>query len=330
MKDKDIQRDIKRSSNRQMGDSHELGKLSRVRGKEQPPQSWERGRGRRGNRPPAAAQSKAYSQISTFIIAGVGSAIIAICLGFWIFMQAGGDEKKLVKAAAAGEAAAESPITSPSESEAIAIVKRTITLQDPKKITDDVRLGASKVDEVLRFFSEMDKTDGKIIGYDWLSSKDQRDIPIEAVGVTFEADFLKTRRLALLTPNDQGIWQLDFDSFARIVSPSWEKILSGGVGKATVRVLVGGESYYNGPFTEEAWSSFGMGSPDIDESLYGYCKKGSAAEAELKDLLSGGVKSCRVTLEIQSLPGGGRTQFEITKVLVVDWVLPGESPALTN
>lgn len=245
-------------------------------------------------------------------------------------MQAGGDEKKLVKAAAAGEAAAESPITSPSESEAIAIVKRTITLQDPKKITDDVRLGASKVDEVLRFFSEMDKTDGKIIGYDWLSSKDQRDIPIEAVGVTFEADFLKTRRLALLTPNDQGIWQLDFDSFARIVSPSWEKILSGGVGKATVRVLVGGESYYNGPFTEEAWSSFGMGSPDIDESLYGYCKKGSAAEAELKDLLSGGVKSCRVTLEIQSLPGGGRTQFEITKVLVVDWVLPGESPALTN
>lgn len=331
MKQSDVRRDIKRASARQLGDSHDLGKLTRVRGGERPPQSWERGSGRR-SKESFDDQPKAHSKVSTFIIASVGSVIIAVGLGFWVFLQTGDTATKdtTVSAVQNVASAVVSHSPPPSEKEALAFVERVLSIRDPAKLKEDVRLGTSTVDEVISFLAEMSQKDGKIIRYDWLSSMDQGETPLEGVSVTYESDHLTTRRIALLTPDDRGAWQLDFESFARRVTPTWEEILKGGFGKATVRVLVARDSYYNGHFDEGEWSCYGIGSPDVDEVIYGYCKIDSTLDKKLRGLLSDGVRSSRVTLEIQSLPEGGRRQFEITKVLAIDWALPSEPLVLTE
>ena len=319
MKSGNFQRDITPPAKRQLGGSHDLGRLARVRGKEPDHAARKLGSGSQPRQP--------ASQVSIVVLSIAGAAVIGIFLTIWAMLRAGSADEVVSKAPAQENVTTRvaSRFPSPSESEAVAIVKRALSQRDPARIAKQVRLGAASAEEASRFFSELEKRDGVISRYDWLSSMDQGNTLIEGVSVAFEKDHLKGQRLAMLTPDGQGVWKLDYESFARRVSPSWEEILRGEAPKATVRVLVGEDSYFNGPFTEGAWACFGLASPDVDELMHSYCKVGSAEEIALKNLFKDGNRLCRAVLELRRVAGSGPRQFEVSKVIVADWLVPGDS-----
>jgi len=327
MKSKDFQRNITPSSKRQLGGSHDLGRLARVRDKELDHAARKRGSGRRSKHGSATQPGNPASQVSIVVLSIAGAAVLGIFLTIWVLLRAGGADEGVAKLPSGknGTPQVVSRLPSPSESEAVAIVKQALRQRDPARIAKQVRLGAASAEEASRFFSELEKREGVISRYDWLSSMDQGATLIEGVSVAFEKDHLKGQRLALLTPDEKGVWKLDYESFARRVSPSWDEILRGDAPIATVRVVVGEDSYFNGPFTEGAWSCFGLASPDMDEVMHSYCKVGSAEEIALKELFKDGTRLCRAVLELRRVAGAGPRQFEVSKVIMADWLLPGDS-----
>jgi hypothetical protein len=216
---------------------------------------------------------------------------------------------------------------SPSEQDALAMVKRALAARDPDAIGRLFRIGRSNPEEIITFLENLESVDGKIVGYEWLSSLDANQLLIEGVRVNFDNTDGLRNRVALLTPDAQGKWKLDFDSFARTAIPPWKEILEKRPVTAVVRVQVARDSYYNGLFHDDKqWICLGMDSPDTPESLFGYCKVDSPQDAALEWIFSkGDVKSCRVTLELHRVEGAEERQFEISRVLAQDWVL-GEVP----
>ena len=117
-------------------------------------------------------------------------------------------------------------------------------------------------------------------------------------------------RLALLTPDEKGVWKIDFDAFARTVEPSWEEIVGGRADEALVRVIVARDSYFNAAFSDDTkWESFGMASPDHDGVLLGYAATGSPQAQALGRILAeenaqeGSKPMRRVTLKLKRVEG---------------------------
>jgi hypothetical protein len=170
--------------------------------------------------------------------------------------------------------------------------------------------------------------DGPIERYHWLSSIDVKDMLVECVLVVFKGNEKPAERLAFLTPDQQGNWKVDFDAFARSVRPSWDVLLgevadAEGTDEAVVRVFIGKDFYFNGPFRDEAeWVCYALASPDVDELLRGYCRVGSPQQLEMEKLFSDGENVRRVTLEIRKAKDAEARQFEITRILAPDWVVP--------
>jgi hypothetical protein len=156
---------------------------------------------------------------------------------------------------------------------------------------------------------------------------DANGLSMDGVLVPFEKEEEEARhRLALLTPDAAGVWKIDFEAFARVVEPSWQELLERGAAEAKVRVHLAADSYYNGPFKDDKeWICYGMGSPDIDEVLIGYCRAGSPQEEAIRWMFSKGEKLNRATLQIRRVEGASAKQFEITRVLAEDWV-SGDKP----
>lgn len=219
-----------------------------------------------------------------------------------------------------------SKFSSPSREDALEMVRRALANRDPGKIDSFFRKGSASDGEILAFLNGMEAKDGPIQRYAWLSSMDQDGLLVDGVLVVAKGVDRPVERLAFLTPDAAGKWKLDFDAFARTVSPSWEELLAKRADDAVVRVFVGKDVYYNGPFQDEAqWVCFGMVSPDTDELLRGYCRVKSKEAEALKKLFADGQKMGRATLEIHRVKDGEARQFEITRVLAKDWIL-AEAP----
>ena len=181
---------------------------------------------------------------------------------------------------------------------------------------------------VIGFLTEMKAWDGKVTGFQWLSSMDANGMLIDGVLVSTLKDGSPRNRLALLTPDENGKWQLDFDAFARKVNPSWSELMEGNAKRGLVRVVVARKHYYNFNFKDESqWLCYEMTTPDFDEILFGYCRKGSPQAEAMgrivtdEEMQEGGRFGNRATLEIRRNEGSESRQFEITRVLAEDWVL---------
>jgi hypothetical protein len=151
---------------------------------------------------------------------------------------------------------------------------------------------------------------------------------MDGVLITYETAVTESprNRLALLVPDEEEKWRVDFAAFARLVEPSWDEILSGAAKKAIIRVYIAEDNYFNGVFSDEkVWLSVSLGSPDTPQLLIGYCKAGSPQAAALRQISAREVPASRTVLEIRRVEGGGPRQVEITRVLAEDWVL-GEDP----
>ena len=201
-----------------------------------------------------------------------------------------------------------------------------------KSISDT---GSAEPAAVIAFLTDMTARDGEVTGYQWLSSMDANGLLLDGVLVSMSKDGVPRNRLALLTPDEHGVWKIDFDAFARTVKPSWDELLGEDGGKGLVRVMIAKDSYYNGPFKDDGeWVSYGMASPDTEVILMGYCRKDSPQERAMERILTNReaeagtdarLKLNRVTLRVRRPEAAEMRQFEITRVLAEDWVL-GDMP----
>jgi len=226
-----------------------------------------------------------------------------------------------------------SQFPSPSEQNALALVKNAMAVRDPANVGEYFRLDGTEPAAVVSFLEGMRDLDGEISGYQWLSSMDANQLLIDGVLVSTTRDGTSRNRLALLTPDEHGVWKIDFDSFARTVRPSWEELLAEDGGKGVVRVILAKDSYFNGPFKDDGeWQCYGMASPDSEKILLGYCRKDSPQAHALslvfhqeEESQNAHSRLKRATLELRRPEGAEARQFEITRVLAEDWVLSNKA-----
>ena len=226
-----------------------------------------------------------------------------------------------------------SQFKSPTEAEALGMVKRVMAMAivHPSEVAGYFRLGASSAEDVIKFLRGMKESDGRVSGFTWHGSMDANGLLIDGVVVNSQLGQTPRQRLAMLTPDEKGKWRIDFEAFARVVKPSWSELLEKNAASGVVRVVVAKDTYFNGPFQDESqWICFGMGSPDTEVILLGYCRRGSPQAQALewivsKDKMAGSAARSlkRATLEIQRREGAEARQFEITRVLAEDWIVSG-------
>lgn len=223
-----------------------------------------------------------------------------------------------------------SRFVAPTEDEALALVRKALAVRDPAMVEGLLRCGGTDPAEVVEFMAALEALDGGVERITWLGSMDVDGMELEGVLVVSAGKGPGAGRLALLVPDEGGDWKMDFEAFARTCRPAWKDFLQERAERALVRVLVARDSYYNGPFLDESeWESFALASPDLQEwtpdgqtALRGYCRKGSAQAKAVARILEADARMRRVILEIRRTRGAGPRQFEITRVLAEEWVLP--------
>lgn len=249
-------------------------------------------------------------------------AVIGGCVALWVI-------PRLKKGSVDDSAQLESNVRvasrfpSPGKDEALDLVRHAVTTRDPLAIGTLYRGGAARSAEILDFLGALEAKDGRVEGYEWLSSLDINGLLVEGVAVIFKGHEKPAERIAFLTPDSAGVWQMDFDAFARTVSPSWKELLQNGAEQARVRAIVSKDYYHNGPFREESqWTCYAIVSPDLDELLHGYCRVGTPEAAAMERLFTDGEATSRATLDLRRVKGAEPRQFEISRVVAKDWILP--------
>lgn len=222
-----------------------------------------------------------------------------------------------------------SRFVAPSEDEALALVREAIANRDPAMVEAIVRRGATDAVKVVEFMEALETRDGPVRRMSWLGSMDVDGLLMEGVWIKCAGETSPVERLAFLVSDEVGVWKMDFEAFARTCTPGWRDFLGGGAKRARVRVVVGKDSYYNGPFIDESeWESFALAAPEAKELLpegrdllRGYCRRNSPQARAMARIFKDEAKKRRATLEIQRTDGADSRQFEITRVLAEDWVV---------
>jgi len=329
MKSNDVKRSVKfYREGRSAGDAPSMGRVARMRGTGLPRQRCRQkgGDGSRGRR--GGEYREKLVRTWSMIMGGLAAVSLAVVIFLWLGpkMKSAGGRAGQVSSGPRQEARVVSRFASPSEDEALALVKHALSIRKPEKVAGFFRPGAASPQEVVDFLAGMKSVDGVVERYTWLSSMDANRLSIDGVLVSFNDPEKPRSRLALLTPDETGTWKIDFDAFARTVKPSWDDIVEKGAALALVRVHIVKDSYYNAAFRDDKqWVCHRMASPDAEEMLLGYCKVGSRQAAALNWMFSQEGKMTRATLEIRRVDGGESRQFEILKVIAEDWVV-GEVP----
>jgi hypothetical protein len=211
---------------------------------------------------------------------------------------------------------------SPTESESLEKVKQAMALRDSSAVSDYFRLGAATPEQVVDFLQELEAGEGPVTDFGWLSSIDANHLSIDGVVVIFKGSEQPSRRLALLTPDEQGVWKIDFDALARSVTPAWEDFIDQAETSVRGRVYITRDSYYNGPFRDDQrWVCYGIRTPDLDETFFGYCEIGSAQHAAIEAIFVRDTRVIRATLELRRPQDAGPRQLVISRVLAEDWVI---------
>lgn len=340
MKPRDVHRAVKpQRFERSAGDAPSLGRVARVPGTGMPkPTSGRRRRrrtgegwsDRRGKRESEARKRVIWAWSAVLTLA----AFVAMAVFFvnWTFGQMKRGRQADNKEANPVQAIVKSRFPSPSEDEALNHVKRALALRDPLMIPSFFHTGTTKPGEVVDFLMRLPELDGPIQNYQWLSSMDANGLLIDGVLVSSLLDGKPRSRLVLLTPDDTGLWKIDFPAFARMISRPWAELLAEDATSAEgeVRVLIAPDSYYNGPFiNEKDWVCYGILSPDSDPAMLGYCRRGSPQALAMEkmflrsssEISAGQSHLMRACLRIKRVKGAEARQFEITRVLSEDWVV---------
>ena len=322
MKSDGIQRAVRANRHeRSAGDAPSLGRLARMRGTGLP-KSRRRRRKRSEGTPSSGKRTVMFYWSLLLGLAALGLLGAAFFLWLKPQMDSAQDAEMQGLLEIEDSARVPSKFPSPPESVAIGLVKTALAVRDPEKVAGKFHPGTSDYRQIVDFLSNIEFVDGMIDRYEWLSNMDANGLSIDGVLVHYTQYGKIRQRLAFLTPDDNGMWKIDFDAFARTVTPSWTELLEKGADHATVRVFLGEDSYYNGPFSDDKqWICYGFASADTDQLLIGYCKVDSAQAKAIRWMFAKGTRINRAILEIRRVNGAEPKQFEITKVLAEDWVM---------
>ncbi|HEX7261739.1 MAG TPA: hypothetical protein VF258_07990 [Luteolibacter sp.] len=318
MKSTGIQRSVKgQRRDRLIGDAPAIGRVARMPGTGLPKgeqRQWEASGASHDNQ--TRESGKWIIRTWSFLLIGVVILTLGLAISLWLIPKMASGKKT----AHVTQAVAKSP--SPTAAEALAMVKSALAIREPEKIADSFRLGSATPQAVVDFLKGLPASDGVVIHCDWLGSMDANDLSIDGVLVRFKNNGQSRTRLALLTPDDGGKWRIDFDAFARTVTPSWQDILANRGDAALVRIHATNDYYYNGPFRDDKqWRCYRIASPDTEQAITAYCKSGSPQDAAMIRLSNKDSQNTRVTLEIRRVEGASSRQFEISKVLAEGWIL---------
>ncbi len=252
-------------------------------------------------------------------------AMIALAIFLWLrpYVFPYENEIPVIASVVPVKVRIDSKFPSPEKDAAIEMVKQATVHPDLAKVKALIRAGSTTPEAMVEYFKTAEARDGAVEHYDWLSSMDVNGLLVEGVLVTCKGRKKSAERLAFLTPDAVGNWKLDFDTYARTVTPPWPELLEKGADQAQVRVFTGRDMYYNGVFSDESqWVCYAMASPDMEELLRGYCKKGSPQAEAMERLFSDGRRLSRATIELHRVKDGEPKQFEITKLVAEDWIVP--------
>ena len=193
-------------------------------------------------------------------------------------------------------------------------------------------LEAGSERERLAFVRDPELAFAKLVGF----AQEVRTFPIEhgaviAMGAASASGNMRFERFAVTmadgrmrllciaaTPRGPMV---DYESFARYGTATWQGLLEGEAGEE-VRLVVKPSFYFNHGFTnDKSWTAFELSSPDWPDSLTGYATTGSPTAELLTEITSKNRKQ-RVTLKLR--PEGEShhaRQVRIEKVLASGWVL---------
>ena len=322
---------------RSAGDAPNIGRVARVPGTglRHKGERRQRRRGERsGDRGGGSNRQRIHRRHVIIAWSSVLGLLALLVLGFFLWSWISGRMSRQVAASDGPllQRHVASKFASPTEEEALEIVRLGLAARDEDAVLRWFRPGGAQPQEMVAFLTNLETLDGPVTGYQWLSSVDANGLLLDGVLVHSAKGGKLRNRLALLTPDEQGVWQIDFEALARTVRPSWQQMLADDGGAGVVRVMLARDSYYNGPFkNDHEWVCFGMASPDVEEILLGYALKDSPQARAIERMLPEGddpiVRDAsrkaivRATLELKRPPGAEMRQFEIIQVLAEDWVL---------
>lgn len=323
-------------SGRSIGDAPSLGRVSRMPGTGMP-------KGERRRRKRSDSRRNTRQRKNRRLVILTWTAVIFVCalgglgaaLWFWLKgqMEASSRMAEKLSSQKVIETRIASKFPSPTEEQAYELVNRALAVRKVEEVDQWIRKGSSSAAAIVEFMASLEQREGKVAERIWLSSMDANQLLIDGVLVVTRRDGKAMNRLALLTPDGNGKWQMDFDAFARTVTPPWDQIHKLGIKKAVVRVMVDQDSYYNGLYQDESkWVCYGMATPDNERVLLGYCRRDGKQHNALKKIMnreagpeSAGATARRATLELEYRFGADARQFEISRVIAEDWVV-SETP----
>jgi len=196
-------------------------------------------------------------------------------------------------------------------------------------------VGSSALEERLRWVRDGEEVRGRVVEYSVEAretvGKVAREMGysvVEGQGRTGFVIALPRERFRLLElVEGEAGWKVDWDAYARYGTASWEDLLAGKSERAVVRVFVSPGLEYPPPFEdEERWTGFQLRSPDLEQTVLGFARKGSVREEHMKAvILSTPRYRQQMTLEITRREGEEEALFEIERCHAIGWVL-GERP----
>lgn len=148
-------------------------------------------------------------------------------------------------------------------------------------------------------------------------------IPIETYVALFPGG---NKRTINVLYTDQG-WKVDWDSYARYSSTTWQDLQQGKTKRAFMRAILHPSHIYPAPFRDEnTWQCYAITSPDMDNNakyIYGFVKKNTPTGKLLaKSFNSNSVTHQPFTFTIQSIDNSHlRGYFHITRIHALGWVL---------
>ena len=331
MKSDGVQRGIRKRSDRTAGSAPSIGRVARMPGTGLA--KGERRTRRRGERDNQGRTERWNARLTlgwSIGFAVIAAALVVSAVVLWLKpllgRKAGGDELAVMP-----KVRVVSRFPSPTEAEAVGLVQQVIErARDVEAVGRWVDRGEMTSLEVVGFLEGLPELDGKVERYQWMASGDANDLQLEVVVVISKKGDEYSYREAFLRPDEKGVWKMDFPSFARQVKPSWKEIHDEKTRRAFVRVYLGDDTYYNGPFLDESkWVCYGMATLDDKRLMLGYCEVGSKQHRAMLEILRrSAAKQQRVgsaTLEISRVEGAESRQFQITKVIAEGWVTQEEA-----
>lgn len=143
--------------------------------------------------------------------------------------------------------------------------------------------------------------------------------PVSAYAARFDNG---NYRMLCVVDTDEGA-KVDWDSYARYSSATWDEMFSGAVTEAEVRVFVRPGDYQVGQFRDPSrWTCFLIQTPDCERSIYAYARAGSDMAQRMQAMvLSSKNFRQHMTLKLKSHNESHKEGlFVVDDLLAMGWV----------